>query len=296
MVFFALLNGHEHFAIKSTFSFFFSIISSSVLELEPLLIMPFFSLIRPTQLINKNIVVEVLPFLLKSPLLFIERQLVKGNHFMQPAERSSPTRCCTDDSEVTLHQSPDISLDLVVYAPQQEDRQPSSRRFGADLKIAIVDEDSAVVMAKLNLRDVRRQGGLCSADVLRSHHPHSLETAESNGVSASFGSSDDTPVDAKARSTGFRGDLNEAEQRLRVAVDHERSRMLALRAAAFDADQVLAQHGKTFLKMLLLEAHLHDPSKVSREKLHSLVNVVSSSDDALGHHQLALDIAAERLF
>lgn len=61
----------------------------------------------------------------------------------------------------------------------------------------------------------------------------------------------------------FRGDLNEAEQRFRVALEKTRAHSFVLEEAAFEVAYAATQHGHRFLKMLAVEAHLQNPDKVT---------------------------------
>jgi hypothetical protein len=74
--------------------------------------------------------------------------------------------------------------------------------------------------------------------------------------------------------TAFRRDLNEAEQRFRVAMDKLRTRSSALHEASSEASHASTQHGHTFLKMLAVEAHRQNPGKVTPEKLTSLHRLI----------------------
>ncbi|CUG87144.1 Hypothetical protein, putative [Bodo saltans] len=81
--------------------------------------------------------------------------------------------------------------------------------------------------------------------------------------------------------TAFRRDLNEAEQRFRVALDKLRTRTGVLQEASSEASNASNQHGHTFLKMLAVEAHRQNPGKVTPEKLTSLHRLI---DERLLHH------------
>jgi hypothetical protein len=218
-----------------------------------------------------------------------------------------------------------------LIAPQQLYQEPPrTQHWRQNLKIAVVDADSAALLQQQHHARAARKspsefnsgsssgqsnsfpggflspdhfngsnaGGMRSEPSLSSSSASPAAPSSSRTSISSSGDDDDHSVlllfasknglSSTATSAGpdgattpprpfpppapmtFREDLNEAEQRFRVALDKSRTRSALIEKASFDIALTSARHGRRFLKMLTVEAHAQNPKKITAKMMIAL--------------------------